>query len=151
MRGGEVVNLEGDLFAVVPADRDSLVVHEVAQALTHGNHDRLIDAPRADEVVVDVRQRDACGRSRGHIHLHDALPAGVEQTAGDDRECRATMVHLVKLLHLRKLAERQEALREDRVGVGDVVAPRLDEADYLKQPIFGGTHLSLPTFSRYIL
>ena len=106
----------------------------------HGYRERLVEAFGADEVVVDVRERDPCSGARRDVHLLKALGRRIEEPAGVDDERRAAVPHLVELLHLRKLSERQEALREDGMRVGDVVAPGLDAGDDFKQPIFGGTH-----------
>src|SRR5512132_235618 len=136
----EVVNLPRDLLTVLPADRDALVVHEVAQALTHGNDERLLHGLRADDVVVDVREGDARGGARRHIHLHELLRRRVEEVARGDEECGAAVPHLVALAAVPKLSDWQEALREDRVRVGDVITPRLDKRDELEEPILARLH-----------
>ena len=128
----------------MPADGDSLVLHEVAEALAHGHRERIVEAFRADEVVVDVGERDPCGGARGHVHLHHIASSGIEEDAGDDSERRAAVPHLVDLLHLRQLSERQEALREDRMRVGDVVAPGHDAGHHFKQTILAWLHRRPP-------
>ena len=64
----------------------------------------------------------------------------IEEVAGGDEECGAAVSHLVALAAVRKPSDRQEALREDGVRVGDVIAPRLDERDELKEPILARLH-----------
>jgi hypothetical protein len=95
-------------------------------------------------VVVDVSEREPGGGARGHVHRHDVLRHRIEEATGDDGERRASVPHLIKLLRLRKLSERQEALREHRVGVRHVVAPRLHEGDHLEQSVFGRPHGDSP-------
>ena len=87
-------------------DGESLVIHEVAEAVSHGYVERLLERTGADEVVVDVRERDPCGGARRDIHLFKALGRRIEEPAGVDDECRTAVPHLVKLLLLRKLSER---------------------------------------------
>ena len=139
-RRREVVNLPRDLLAVLPADRDALVVHEVAQALAHGNDERLLHGLAADDVVVDVRKGDPRGGARGHVHLDELLRRRIEEVARGDEECGAAVPYLVALAAVWKLSDWQEALREDGVRVGDVIASRLDEGDELKEPILARLH-----------
>ena len=63
--GGEVVDLEGDLLAVLPAYRKTLVVHEVAKAVAHRNGERFTEGARPDDVIVDVGERDPRGGFSG--------------------------------------------------------------------------------------
>ena len=75
----------------------------------------------------------------------NCLCGGVEERSCHDDERRASVPHLVEFLHLRELAQRQEALGEHRMGVRHVVAPRHHAGDDLEQSVFGRPHDSSPS------
>src|SRR5512134_1415668 len=68
-RRREVMDLSSDFLTVLSANREPLVIHEVAKAVTHWHVERLLERARADYVVVNMSERDASSRTARHVHL----------------------------------------------------------------------------------